>query len=231
VGEVALQPTTGGIFIVEIFYSEPSPETTGSSDPADTKIRPTILQRVLWDRKINGGFPETKELKRRVRDVIEPGRNLGHVDRDYPKPQQQQPSEVAAETQGGPNTSERSAMPEAEQQQQHQQKQPPGPRWESLGSRTSQSASSDQQNETNPQAQLSIGTDTELSSQSTMPKDLRPPPRQGKKNAADGPVYDPQMPAGGIKPVAPPVALSSRYVIQELQSQPQKSTEECEDCR
>ena len=37
----------------------------------------------LWDRKVDGGFPETKELKRRVRDVIEPGRDLGHVDRDY----------------------------------------------------------------------------------------------------------------------------------------------------
>lgn len=41
--------------------------------------------RTLWDRKTDGGFPETKELKRRVRDVIEPGRDLGHVDRDYRK--------------------------------------------------------------------------------------------------------------------------------------------------
>ncbi|KAK0623032.1 Rdx type Seleno protein, partial [Immersiella caudata] len=57
-GEVALQPTTGGIFIVSI-----------------------INTRILWDRKVDGGFPETKELKRRVRDVIEPERNLGHVDR------------------------------------------------------------------------------------------------------------------------------------------------------
>lgn len=40
-------------------------------------------QRILWDRKTDGGFPETKELKRRVRDVIEPGRDLGHVDRDH----------------------------------------------------------------------------------------------------------------------------------------------------
>jgi len=40
---------------------------------------------VLWDRKTEGGFPETKELKRRVRDVVDPGRGLGHVDRDYGK--------------------------------------------------------------------------------------------------------------------------------------------------
>lgn len=39
----------------------------------------------MWNRKEDGGFPETKELKRRVRDVIEPGRDLGHVDRDHRK--------------------------------------------------------------------------------------------------------------------------------------------------
>lgn len=48
-----------------------------SSDAAE------VTTQVLWDRKLDGGFPETKELKRRVRDVIEPGRDLGHVDRDY----------------------------------------------------------------------------------------------------------------------------------------------------
>ena len=32
---------------------------------------------------MDGGFPETKELKRRVRDVIDPGRNLGHNDRQH----------------------------------------------------------------------------------------------------------------------------------------------------
>lgn len=40
---------------------------------------------MLWDRKVDGGFPETKELKRRVRDVVEPGRDLGHVDRGKDK--------------------------------------------------------------------------------------------------------------------------------------------------
>ncbi|KAI2469231.1 Rdx family-domain-containing protein [Annulohypoxylon bovei var. microspora] len=76
-GEVALQPSTGGTFVVEIVFAQPSPASSPSSPPA-------IQQRVLWDRKTDGGFPETKELKRRVRDAIEPGRNLGHVDRDYP---------------------------------------------------------------------------------------------------------------------------------------------------
>ncbi|KAI8966838.1 Rdx family-domain-containing protein [Daldinia sp. FL1419] len=75
-GEVALQPSTGGTFVVEIYFQQPS--TSTSSEPS-----PTIQTRVLWDRKTDGGFPETKELKRRVRDAIEPGRDLGHVDKDY----------------------------------------------------------------------------------------------------------------------------------------------------
>lgn len=44
-----------------------------------------VQEYVIWDRKTDGGFPETKELKRRVRDLVEPGRGLGHVDRDYAK--------------------------------------------------------------------------------------------------------------------------------------------------
>lgn len=70
-GEVALQPSTGGTFIVSITHQAPGAET------ASTKT--------LWDRREDGGFPETKELKRRVRDVIEPERDLGHVDRDHGK--------------------------------------------------------------------------------------------------------------------------------------------------
>lgn len=57
VGEVALVPGTGGIFVIE----------------ADGGV--------IWDRKAEGGFPEITELKRRVRDVVSPGRNLGHIDR------------------------------------------------------------------------------------------------------------------------------------------------------
>jgi len=56
-GEVALQPGTGGIFLVH------------------------CQDRVIWDRKIEGRFPEAKELKQRVRDLIAPDRPLGHSDR------------------------------------------------------------------------------------------------------------------------------------------------------
>ncbi|KAI5868006.1 Rdx family-domain-containing protein [Durotheca rogersii] len=89
-GEVALQPATGGIFVVEIYYT-PFPAATASRsleapsnniDDGGRDGAPIQIQhRVLWDRKLDGGFPETKELKRRVRDTIDPGRDLGHVDR------------------------------------------------------------------------------------------------------------------------------------------------------
>ncbi|KAK4146933.1 Rdx family-domain-containing protein [Dichotomopilus funicola] len=111
-GEVSLQPATGGIFLVEITTSSSSssqtnptataaapattttspptspPAPTSTSPPAakqETPTTPHLQKKILWDRKIDGGFPETKELKRRVRDVIQPGRDLGHVDRDYAK--------------------------------------------------------------------------------------------------------------------------------------------------
>ena len=56
-GEVALIPGTGGNF----------------------EIR--VDQQLVWERKRDGGFPGPKELKQIIRDIIEPGRDLGHSDR------------------------------------------------------------------------------------------------------------------------------------------------------
>ncbi|TVY44139.1 Guanine nucleotide-binding protein subunit gamma [Lachnellula subtilissima] len=70
-GEVALQPSTGGTFVVHLYHANPS---SSGDEPV------TMQKHLLWDRKAEGGFPETKELKRRVRDIIDPSRNLGHVD-------------------------------------------------------------------------------------------------------------------------------------------------------
>ena len=56
-GEVALVPGTGGIF--QISYDG----------------------QTIWDRKIDGGFPDARTLKQRVRDRLDPGRDLGHLDR------------------------------------------------------------------------------------------------------------------------------------------------------
>ncbi|NGN98788.1 SelT/SelW/SelH family protein [Grimontia sp. S25] len=36
---------------------------------------------LIWERKRDGGFPDAKVLKQRVRDVFDPDRDLGHVDR------------------------------------------------------------------------------------------------------------------------------------------------------
>ena len=35
----------------------------------------------IWERVRDGGFPDVKALKQRVRDRLEPGRDLGHIDR------------------------------------------------------------------------------------------------------------------------------------------------------
>ena len=84
---MALQPSTGGTFVVELIFVPPPSEIPTESKTEGHNDSPARTQRrVLWDRKVDGGFPETKELKRRVRDAIEPGRNLGHVDRDHAKP-------------------------------------------------------------------------------------------------------------------------------------------------
>ncbi len=56
-GEVRLKPGVGGVFIISINGQE------------------------IWERKKNDGFPQPKDIKQKVRDVIDPERNLGHNDR------------------------------------------------------------------------------------------------------------------------------------------------------
>ena len=83
IGEVALVPSTGGRFVVSLFTAAeiaPTRSETGSTEQTVEVKRTTV-----WDRKVDGGFPETKELKGRVRDAVEPGRGLGHTDRALKK--------------------------------------------------------------------------------------------------------------------------------------------------
>ena len=70
IGEVALVPDvrTGGVFRVQ---------ATTARRVADDGAEVTATE-VLWDRARDGGFPETKVLKQRVRDVVAPRRDLGH---------------------------------------------------------------------------------------------------------------------------------------------------------
>lgn len=59
-GSVALIPGTGGVF--------------------EIRVNGTLI----WERKRDGGFPDARALKQRVRDIIAPDRDLGHVDRSAP---------------------------------------------------------------------------------------------------------------------------------------------------
>lgn len=56
-GGVTLIPGHGGAFVVAVDGTQ------------------------IWERKRDGGFPDAKDLKRRLRDIIDPGRDLGHIDR------------------------------------------------------------------------------------------------------------------------------------------------------
>lgn len=54
---LTLVPATGGIFEVK------------------------VNNAIAWSRKTEGRFPEITELKQRVRDIIDPQRDLGHSDK------------------------------------------------------------------------------------------------------------------------------------------------------
>ena len=51
--------------------------------PSEVAGRYTIYinEKKIFDRKEFGGFPEIKELKQLVRDMVNPEKNLGHADR------------------------------------------------------------------------------------------------------------------------------------------------------
>jgi selenoprotein W-related protein len=56
-GEVTIIPGTGGVFEI------------------------TCDGELIWERKRDGGFPDAAELKRRVRDLAWPDKNLGHTEK------------------------------------------------------------------------------------------------------------------------------------------------------
>lgn len=39
-----------------------------------------VGEKLIWERKRDGGFPDVKTLKSRVRDEINPAKDLGHLD-------------------------------------------------------------------------------------------------------------------------------------------------------
>jgi len=55
--EVSLMPGTGGVFEIK------------------------VNDILIWSLKEKGRFPNIKELKQLIRDLIDPDKNLGHIDR------------------------------------------------------------------------------------------------------------------------------------------------------
>lgn len=64
--------------------------TTFSEEVGEVALRPSeiagaykiyINEELLFDRKREGHFPEIKELKQLIRDVIAPEKSLGHSDK------------------------------------------------------------------------------------------------------------------------------------------------------
>ncbi|KAL1954970.1 hypothetical protein VTO42DRAFT_377 [Malbranchea cinnamomea] len=89
IGEIALIPATGGIFAVSIFHTSSAAGAAESAAPSPSSLF-NVQETLLWDRKRDGGFPETKQLKSLVRNIIDPSRDLGHVDRALAKSGSQQ---------------------------------------------------------------------------------------------------------------------------------------------
>jgi selenoprotein W-related protein len=57
IGSLTLKPGTGGVFDIR------------------------LNGQMLWSRKGEGRFPEITELKQKLRDHVDPARDLGHIDR------------------------------------------------------------------------------------------------------------------------------------------------------
>jgi len=51
--------------------------------PSETSgtFKISIDDNLIFDRRIAGSFPEIKELKQQVRDIVNPEKSLGHSDR------------------------------------------------------------------------------------------------------------------------------------------------------
>lgn len=43
--------------------------------------RISVNDELIWDRKREQGFPDIKVLKQKVRDIVNPGKSLGHSDK------------------------------------------------------------------------------------------------------------------------------------------------------
>lgn len=87
--EVSIAYCTGCRWLLRASWMAQELLTTFEDDLAGVTLVPDhvggrfivrVGDAVIWDRKRDGGFPEIKVLKQRVRDVVDPGKSLGHSD-------------------------------------------------------------------------------------------------------------------------------------------------------
>ncbi|KAF6006788.1 hypothetical protein HII13_004869 [Brettanomyces bruxellensis] len=89
--------------ILQTFASKEDPEATEKAGDGFSKLtinsvllKPSLVAgtftiaikprradnwTVLWDRKMNGGFPDSKVVKQKIRDIVKPGLKMRHLDR------------------------------------------------------------------------------------------------------------------------------------------------------
>ncbi|GAA5862494.1 hypothetical protein JCM1840_004201 [Sporobolomyces johnsonii] len=72
-------PETGGRFRVWLLRDKGA-RGTGAAEYGGTQASWKGWE-LCWDRKIEGGFPEMKQLKQRIRNLISPKQHLGHSDK------------------------------------------------------------------------------------------------------------------------------------------------------
>lgn len=87
--EIEIEYCPGCRWLMRAAWTAQELLTTFESDLGEIALRPSevsgrfvvrVNKKVLWDRKLKERFPEMKELKQLVRDVIAPERDLGHSD-------------------------------------------------------------------------------------------------------------------------------------------------------
>ena len=223
-GEVSLQPSTGGVFKVDLYHSSSGPASASpSSPPTPSSGSPAIQHTPLWDRKADGGFPETKELKRRVRDAIEPGRNLGHVDRDYPASGKQEPHQTAAKE--GKDDDNSGAGKEDEQGKGKEEEEAAPPRPRDIAARAGAAAPT-----TQPPPQRERGSDDrDRTVGGTKPMILKPPRPRHEEDEGHGQEGDKEETTGkGGAEGGTPVAKDEQMKLYDGEGPGGKT--ECEDC-
>ncbi|MFT5633318.1 MAG: selenoprotein W-related protein [Rubritalea sp.] len=86
---ITIEYCTGCRWLLRASWNAQELLTTFESDLKGVTLTPSgaggiyiisVDDKIIWDRKENGCFPEMKELKQLVRDCIAPDKDLGHSD-------------------------------------------------------------------------------------------------------------------------------------------------------